>query len=70
MKSFISEDNIEQSLLHRLKDLKWNRIECDPAVEQQEEVVSAGCASSFECSLPEILRFSRKENQKVSDGEA
>lgn len=40
MESFISEDDIEQSLLKRLHDLKWDRIECDPAVEQQDEVAT------------------------------
>ena len=35
MKSFISKDDIEQSLLQRLVALDWKRIECDPAVEQQ-----------------------------------
>lgn len=30
MKSFISEDDIEQSILKRLKDLDWDWIECDP----------------------------------------
>jgi hypothetical protein len=42
MKSFISEDDIEQSLPQRLKDLKWNRIECYPAVEQQDELARIG----------------------------
>ena len=60
MKSFISEDDIEQSLLQRLEDLKWNRIECDPAVEQQNEVARTGRANSAECVLPEILRSSLK----------
>ena len=60
MKSFISEDDIEQSLLQRLEDLKWNRIECDPAVEQQDEVARTGRANSAECVLPEILRSSLK----------
>ena len=35
MKSFISKDDIEQSLLQRLVALDWKRIECDPAVGQQ-----------------------------------
>ncbi|MBR6174560.1 MAG: type I restriction endonuclease subunit R [Bacteroidales bacterium] len=60
MKSFISEDDIEQSLLQRLKDLKWNRIECDPAVEQRDEVTHTGRTNSAECVLPEILRSSLK----------
>lgn len=60
MKSFISEDDIEQSLLQRLVALDWNRIECDPAVEQQDEVARTGRANSAECVLPEILRSSLK----------
>lgn len=61
MKSFISEDDIEQSLLQRLETLDWKRIECDPAVEQQDEVASTGRASSAECVLPEILRKSLRD---------
>ena len=60
MKSFISEDDIEQSLLQRLVALKWNWIECDPAVEQQDEVTRTGRANAAECVLPEILRSSLK----------
>ena len=58
MKSFISEDDIEQSLLKRLVALGWDRIECDPAVEKQDEVTRTGRANSAECILPEILRSS------------
>ena len=61
MKSFISEDDIEQSILKRLKDLEWDWIECDPAVEKQDEVASTGRANSSECILPEILRESLKD---------
>lgn len=67
MKSFISEDDIEQSLLKRLKELEWNEIECDPAVEKQDEVASTGRANSSECILPEIFRTSLKKlNPDVS----
>ena len=34
MKAFISEDDIEQSLILRLVALGWDRIECDPSVEK------------------------------------
>ena len=61
MKSFISEDDIEQSLLQRLEALDWKRIECDKAVEQQDEVARTGRANSAECVLPEILRSSLKD---------
>ncbi len=58
MKAFISEDDIEQSLIQRLVGLGWNRIECDPSVEKQDEVAGTGRASSEECILPEIFRES------------
>lgn len=58
MKSFISEDDIEQSLLQRLRELKWDWIECDPAVEKQDDVSRTGRASSAECILPEVFRSS------------
>lgn len=61
MKSFISEDDIEQSLLKRLKELDWDWIECDPAVEQQDEVAKTGRANSSECILPEIFRTCLKK---------
>lgn len=61
MKSFIREDNIEQSLLQRLEALDWNRIECDSSVEQQDEVTRTGRANSAECVLPEILRSSLRQ---------
>ena len=67
MKSFISEDDIEQSLLKRLEELDWNRIECDPAVEKQDEVSGTGRDNSSECILPEIFRASLKKlNPNVS----
>ena len=56
MKAFISEDDIEQSLLKRLVALGWDRIECDPAVEKQDEVSKTGRSNSAECILPEVLR--------------
>ena len=56
MKAFISEDDIEQSLLKRLVALGWDRIECDPAVEKQDEVTKTGRSNSAECILPEVLR--------------
>ena len=56
MKAFISEDDIEQSLLKRLVALGWDRIECDPAVEKQDEVIKTGRSNSAECILPEVLR--------------
>lgn len=58
MKSFISEDDIEQSLMKRLKELGWDWIECDPAVDQQEEVTKTGRSNPSECILPEVFRDS------------
>ena len=58
MKSFISEDDIEQSLMKRLKELGWDWIECDPAVEQQDEVTKTGRSNPSECILPEVFRDS------------
>ena len=67
MKSFISEDDIEQSLLQRLAALGWDRITCDPAVEKQDEVTTTGRANASECVLPEILRSSlRKINPTIA----
>jgi len=58
MKAFISEDDIEQALIQRLVVLGWDRIECDPSVEKQDEVATTGRASSDECILPGIFRES------------
>ena len=67
MKSFISEDDIEQSLLKRLKELGWDWIECDPAVEKQDEVTKTGRSNSSECILTEIFKASLKKlNPDVS----
>lgn len=58
MKSFISEDNIEQAICKRLssKEFGWQRIECDPSVDQQDEVATTGRKNAAECILPEIFR--------------
>ncbi|MBP5398766.1 MAG: type I restriction endonuclease subunit R [Bacteroidales bacterium] len=67
MKAFISEDDIEQSLIQRLVGLGWNRIECDPSVEKQDEVASTGRASSSECILPEVFRSNlQRLNPQIS----
>ena len=43
MKSFISEDNIEQAMCTRLSqpEYGWKRIECDPSVDKQDDVTSS-----------------------------
>ncbi len=57
MKSFISEENIEQAICNRLSipEYGWKRIECDPSVTAQDDVTKTGRASSSECILPEVL---------------
>lgn len=58
MKSFISEDNIEQAICTRLSlpEYGWQRIECDPSVEGQNDVLKTGRSRVEECILPEIFR--------------
>lgn len=57
MKSFISEDNIEQAICNRLSQAEygWKRIECDPSVAAQDDVSKTGRANPSECILPEVL---------------
>lgn len=58
MKSFISEDNIEQAICQRLSqpEYGWTRIECDPSVEKQDDVGVTGRISVKEYILPEVFR--------------
>lgn len=58
MKSFISEDDIEQAICNRLSqpEYGWVRIECDPSVEKQDDVGATGRSSVSECILPEVFR--------------
>lgn len=58
MKAFISEDDIEQSLIQRLIGLGWDRIECDASVEKQDDVSKTDRSTSAECILPEVFRAS------------
>lgn len=62
MKSFISEDDIEQAICNRLSqpEYGWKRIECDARVEAQNEVSTTGRANPSECTLPDILLASLK----------
>ncbi|MCR5131783.1 MAG: DEAD/DEAH box helicase family protein, partial [Prevotella sp.] len=57
MKSFISEDDIEQAICNRLSqpEYGWTRIECDPSVDAQDDVSLTGRASASECILPEVF---------------
>lgn len=58
MKSFISEDDIEQAICNRLSqpEYGWTRIECDPSVDAQDDVSLTGRTSASECILPEVFR--------------
>ena len=57
MKSFISEDNIEQTICNRLSspEYGWKRIECDPSVPAQDDVSKTGRANPSECILPQVF---------------
>ena len=68
MKSFISEDNIEQSICNRLSqpEYGWERIECDPKVAAQDDVSTTGRGSSAECILPEVfLKALKRMNPQI-----
>ena len=70
MKSFISEDNIEQTICKRLSlpEYGWARIECNPDVSAQDEVGSTGRANSSECILPVIfLNALKRINPQVDE---
>ena len=58
MRSFISEDDIEQALCARLAqpEYGWKRIECDPSVDKQDDVSKTGRSSVTECILPDVFR--------------
>lgn len=58
MRSFISEDDIEQALCARLAqpEYGWNRIECDPSVDKQDDVSKTGRSSVTECILPDVFK--------------
>ncbi len=71
MKSFISEDSIEQAICNRLSSehYGWARIACDPSVEAQDEVSRTGRANATECILPEVLmRALKRINPQVETG--
>ena len=70
MKSFISEDNIEQTICNRLSlpEYGWARIECNPGVSAQDEVGSTGRANSSECILPVIfLNALKRINPQIDE---
>ena len=70
MKSFISENDIEQAICNRLAqpEYGWKRIECSLKVEDQDEVASTGRANASECILPEVfLSALRRLNPQIDD---
>lgn len=70
MKSFISEDNIEQAICTRLSlpEYGWERIECDPSVAAQDEVCKTGRANPAECILPEVfLKSLKRINPQIEE---
>ncbi len=75
MKSFISEDDIEQSICNRLAQAEygWKRIECDARVEAQDEVSTTGRANPSECILPNVFlaalkRLNPQVNEDILEG--
>lgn len=70
MRSFISEDNIEQAICNRLSlpEYGWKRIECDARGEAQDEVLSTGRANPSECILPDVFLAALKRlNPQVDE---
>lgn len=70
MKSFISEDDIEQTICNRLSmpEYGWTRIECDPSVQAQDDVTLTGRANSSECILPEVfLNALKRINPQIDE---
>ena len=71
MKSFISEDDIEQAICNRLSlpEYGWKRIECDARVEAQDDVSTTGRANPSECILPDVFLAALKRlNTQVEEG--
>lgn len=61
MKSFISEDDIEQALLKKLKETPFNYdvIACNPSLEAQDDADNGPHRDSVEqCVLPSVLKES------------
>ena len=71
MKSFISEDKIEQAICNRLSQIEygWKRIECDPSVAAQDDVSKTGRANPSECILPEVFFSALKRINPQIDAE-
>ncbi len=71
MKSFISEDDIEQAICNRLSRIEfgWKRIECDPSVEAQDDVSRTGRSNASECILPMVFLNALKRINPQIDSE-
>lgn len=71
MKSFISEDKIEQAICNRLSQIEygWKRVECDPSVAAQDDVSKTGRANPSECILPEVFFSALKRINPQIDAE-
>ena len=70
MKSFISEDDIEQAICIRLSqpEYGWKRIECDPSVDKQDDLSTTGRSSVTECILPDVFRKAlHRINPQIDD---
>ena len=62
MKSFISEDDIEQAILKMLEAAPYSYqvVRCDPSPEKMEDLNDGtGRANKKQCVLPVILRDSK-----------
>jgi type I restriction enzyme R subunit len=61
MKNFISEDDIEQAILQKLKDesFGYETLRCDPAPDKRESLPDGtGRDNKKQCVLPQVLRAS------------
>ena len=70
MKSFISEDDIEQTICRRLSlpEYGWTRIECDKSLAAKDDVSSTGRANASECILPLVfLNALKRINPQVDE---
>ena len=58
MRNFISEDDIEQAILQKLKaePFRYEIVRCDPSPSRQEALPDGtGRSSKKECMLPQVL---------------
>ena len=58
MRNFISEDDIEQAILAKLKEepFKYDIIHCDPSPEKRDDLNDGtGRTSKKQCVLPVVI---------------